>query len=296
MMTGSDCLVCFLRQTLATARLAAQDEQSHRRVVLEIGALLTGLDPAASPPENAVQVYGRIAELTGNADPFAEVKRQSTKLALQLRDRVRQQILAAGDPFYASLRFAIAANIIDYGSQLAFDAEKTLHSCLQTPLCIDDYHRLSQLLNRVPAAEVLYLADNCGEIVFDALVIEQLEKAGCRVTLAVRGGVILNDATMADAEACELSCRVVDSGLSCPGTPINACSRELRDAFARADVIVSKGQGNFETLSETEAPLFFLLTVKCPVVGRHISDHRNRPDGTVLGRGEMILLDGRRQR
>jgi uncharacterized protein with ATP-grasp and redox domains len=86
---------------------------------------------------------------------------------------------------------------------------------------------------------------------------------------------------------------VVDSGISCPGTPLDSCSPELRAAFAGADLVISKGQGNFETLSETEAPLFFLLTVKCPVVGRHISECRGLAENSVPGGGEMILMDGR---
>ena len=143
---------------------------------------------------------------------------------------------------------------------------------------------------------MLYLADNCGEILFDALVIDQLQKSGCRVTMAVRGDVILNDATLADAASCGVRCRIIDSGLACPGTPLHSCSPQLQDAFAEADVVISKGQGNFETLAESPGPIFYLLTVKCPVVGRHIAGRRGLSENVLQGRGEMILKDGRRKK
>ncbi len=116
------------------------------------------------------------------------------------------------------------------------------------------------------AGRILYLADNAGEIVFDRLLVEAL--APQRVTLAVRGTPVLNDATAADARAVGLTeiCEVIDNGSDAPGTVLEDCSREFRQRFSTADLIIAKGQGNFETLSEAPGNIFFLFKVKCPVI------------------------------
>lgn len=292
MRTELDCLDCFRQQALATSRLAGTDEETQARVLTEIDRLLPELDLTISPPENAVAVYGKIAVITKVRDPFAEVKAGSTRFALDLQDEVRARICAAGDPLYMAVRYAIAANIIDYGTQRAFDALHALQTCLDQHLAMDAYDRFRTAVTGSAGKRVLYLADNCGELVFDGLLIEQLQRLGCEVTLAVRGEAILNDATLQDAIACGLDtrCPVIGNGTGCPGTPLSGCSDEFRQAFAQAEVIVSKGQGNYETLSSAAAPLFFLLTVKCPVVARRIGAEHGLAPGRITGQGEMILI------
>jgi uncharacterized protein with ATP-grasp and redox domains len=291
--TELDCLGCFLRQALSTARLAGADEEVQARVLAEVERLLPLLDRAVTPPENAVAVYGKIAEITGVRDPFAEIKAQSTRFALGLQAEVRARISAAGDPLYAAVRYGIAANIIDYGIPRVFDALHVLQTCLDQPLALDEYDRFRAAITGSVGVRILYLADNCGEIVFDGLLVEQLQKLGCAVTLAVRGEAILNDATLEDAGTSGLAdrCPVITNGTGCPGTPLAGCSEEFRSAFARAEVIVSKGQGNYETLSAAAGPIFFLLTVKCPVVARRISMEHGLAPGRLTGRGEMILIE-----
>ncbi|MDH3394130.1 MAG: ARMT1-like domain-containing protein, partial [Desulfobulbaceae bacterium] len=135
---------------------------------------------------------------------------------------------------------------------------------------------------------ILYLADNCGEIVFDSLLIEQLGPQ--KITLAVKERPIINDALITDTASCGLNnlCTVISNGTDCPGTPLAQCSEEFQDCFHNADLIISKGQGNFETLSESNAPLYFLLTVKCPVVVDHVNMLAGK--STRVSMGEMILL------
>jgi uncharacterized protein with ATP-grasp and redox domains len=120
------------------------------------------------------------------------------------------------------------------------------------------------------ARRILYLADNAGEIVLDRLLIEQLPKE--RVVLAVRGRPVINDATMMDAQSAGLSglVEVIDNGSDVPGTAVAECSAAFQGRFAEADLIIAKGQGNFETLSEEPANIFFLFKVKCPVVSSHV--------------------------
>ncbi len=292
MRTTLDCLVCFMRQALAAARLSCDDEALQRRVVEEAGRLLARVDFARTPPENAVPLYRMIGELTGRPDPFATLKRQSNDFALGLRERIRDQIGAAGDPLLAAVRFAICANIIDYAAQHEFDAARTMAGCREQGFVYEEYDALRAAVRGQEATRVLYLADNCGEIVFDGLLIRELQRLGCRVTLAVRGRAIINDATLADAAYCGLTdiCPVIDNGTDCPGTPLADCSREFRDHFRAADCIISKGMGNYETLSDVRAPIFFLFTVKCGPVAGHVRGSKGLSRELVQGRGEMVLI------
>jgi damage-control phosphatase, subfamily I len=292
MRTEPECLDCFLAQALSTARRSGAGEKLQAMVLAETGRVLATMDRSCSPPENAVAVYGRIAELTGVADPFAGVKMASNRFALALRAEVRTRIQRAADPLRAALCYSIAANIIDYGTRQEFDALQLLETCLDIPLVLDDYAQFRQAVTEAPGVEVLYLADNCGEIVFDGLLVEQLLALGCRVTMAVRGKAILNDATLVDAHECGIGdlVPVIGNGTGCPGTPAVGCSEEFRAAFARARVVVSKGQGNYETLAASSAPLYFLLTVKCPVVARKITSDKGLAPGRLTGQGEMILM------
>lgn len=289
MQTGNDCLVCFLRQTLATARRSTTDPQEHWRLVGEVGAMLAHFDPKISPPENAVHYYRLIAERTGVADPYAQEKQESNTYALGLEQRTRELIAGEADPLLAAVQFAINANVLDYGSQYLLDREAALASCEQ-PLVINHYPALWQQLAGKPT--VLYLADNCGEIVFDKLLVELLLAMGCAVTVAVRQSPIINDATLKDAQTCGLDrlCPVIANGADVPGTSLRSCSEAFLQHFAGADCIISKGMGNFECLSEVAAPIFFLFTVKCTTVHAHLA--RRFPESGVRI-GSPVLLQGR---
>jgi len=290
MLTDLECLVCFMRQALATAQMATDDPAVQRQVVEEVGRFLARVDFGRSPPENAVDLYALIARVTGVDDPFARVKEQENRFALDLADQVEEAIGKASDPLETAIRFAIGGNIIDHAAQQSFDAAATLATCQESDFVVDDIPRLRRDLET--AQDLLYLADNCGEIVFDRFLVQELHRRGCRVTVAVRGSHIVNDATLADAELAGLGseCRLIDNGTGCPGTPLAACSPEFRECFTSADLIISKGMGNFETLSEVRAPLYFLLTVKCSVVARLIVHRRRLPSGAVQGRGEMVVM------
>jgi len=297
MKTGLDCLVCFMRQALSAARLSIDDPGLHRQVINEAGKMLAAVELDRSPPENAVFLYKLIADITGKSDPFLDLKKQSNAFALSIRDRISRQIAEADDSLRAAIHFAACANIIDYGAQHSFDAGRAMAECANQSFVVDAYPALMDVLQIPKRPKVLYLADNCGEIVIDGLVIRELQKIGCVVTLAVRGRPIINDAVMEDAVACGLTsiCRVIDNGTGCPGTPLAHCSAEFRRYFQEADIILSKGMGNFETLSEIDAPLFFLFTVKCSRVASHLRRGIELTDREMTGTGEMMFIGRQRQ-
>jgi len=283
MKTALECLPCLLRQTLYAARLSTASHEKQKKIMHNVSLLLPDLDFNSSPPQNSVTVYNEIARLSGNNDPFADLKKESNEFALQIKKEAQTTISNSDDPLYAALLFSIAGNIIDYGSQQDFDVHQALEDCLTKKPVIDDYDKFRKDISS--AGSVLYLGDNCGELVFDSLVIEQLPQ---KVTFAVKEKPIINDALLQDAIDCGLDelCTIISNGTNCPGTPLENCSQAFLEHFNNADIIISKGQGNFETLSEVSKPIYFLLTVKCPVVGKHITDL----SGQTVQTGEMVLM------
>ena len=283
MLTYLDCMPCFLKQALYTARLSTSSLQVQEEIMARTAGLLSKLDFSRTPPENATPVYELIAEISGCKDPFAELKKESNQLALDLQENIRDIIKQSDVPLFTAIKYSIAGNIIDYGAHHDFDILDTINKCSTRELALNDYEKLCEDLNT--AKKILYLGDNSGEVAFDSLVIEQLDQ---QILFAVRGKPIINDALLEDAQFCGLDrqCEIISNGTNCPGTPLSRCSAEFREAFNQADLIISKGQGNFETLSEVRAPIYFLLSVKCPVVARHIFENTGR----AVENGDMILL------
>lgn len=286
MKTTTDCLSCFKKQISYTAKLATDSPELQKEIAKQTEALLQRFDMTLSPPENAVFVYNTIAQISGCQDPFKNLKTASNELAKQLIPKVKKYISASSDPIFTAIKCAIGGNIIDYGAHHDFDAEKTITECIDQNLAINDYDQFLSDINK--AENILYLGDNCGELVFDKMLIELLSKD---VAFTVKEKPIINDALISDAIDCGLDqvCNILSNGTDCPGTPLNQCSKAFQEAFNSADLIISKGQGNFETLSEVDAPIYFLLTVKCSVVARHISELTNSgPEEIKVG--DMVFM------
>ncbi len=287
MKTTLDCLPCLYKQALGTSRIASQAPALQKQIMDAVASLLPDLDMEISPPENAVAIYRLIAKLSECHDPYRKLKDQSNEFALSLKQKAHKTVQESPEPIIAAAKYAVAGNVIDYGTHHSFDAEEILNNCLNTPFANDDSRCFLEDL--AGAERILYLADNCGELVFDGLLLEQLPT---NTVVAVKESPIINDATMRDAACSDLpsSCRVISNGTDCPGTSLHQCSGEFQEAFSNADLIISKGQGNFETLSESTAPIYFLLTVKCHVVAEHIKECFDQQ----VKLGDMLFLKSQR--
>ena len=293
MKTTFECMACYLRQTVQVARISSRDKGVQLLALRRVAELIARMDMDKTPPEDSIPVYRAIAEITGCADPYYEIKERSNRQVLSLLPECKKMVAAADDSLATALRFAIGGNIIDYGAMHSFDVDAAMARCLKAPFAVDHCQRFLKKVRGLDAhSKVLYLADNCGEIVYDSLVVSELVSMGLNVTVAVKSGPIINDALLADAKASGIDtiASVIENGTNCPGTPLNSCSQEFMQAFNDADLIISKGQGNFETLSEVEAEIFFLLTVKCSVVGAHLAEISNTPQDVLPGTGEIVLF------
>jgi uncharacterized protein with ATP-grasp and redox domains len=251
------------------ARIASTDEAIHEQVLREVLLEAAGWDMSLPAPVMSQRVHRRLHALTGIADPYRDAKQRFNELALELLPELRAKVETAADPLQAAVRVAVAANVIDVGVDGNLCEEGIKESLLQSlagPFAGD----LDSFRAAISGAEeILYLADNTGEIVFDRLLVERLRAQ--RITVAVRGAAILNDATLADARVAGLDqvAQVIDNGSGAPGTILGECSAAFRERFESADMIIAKGQGNFETLAGGPGNIFFLLRIKCPVVAAH---------------------------
>lgn len=293
MKTSAECFPCFLRQSLQVARICGCSAELQMRTVKKLAAVVAGLDPALSPPANAKQVYRALAEITGCDDPYRQEKQLSNEQALRVLPALRREIAGTAQELAMAIRFAIAGNIIDYGAFQSFDIDRALDNSRQGLPVVDHSRSLIDRLDSLqPGAHILYLADNCGEIVYDRLLIECLFRRGFSLTVAVKDGPIINDALREDALVAGLDryARIISNGSRCPGTVLTDCSPEFRQIFATANLIIAKGQGNFESLSEVDREIYFLLTVKCPVAARHMAKLAGMNGACLPGKGEMAVF------
>jgi len=282
-----ECIPCFVRQAFEAGGLVTSDNELRERILREVLSTLSEKSFDATPPSIGRDVHGIVKTLTGDNDPYYKAKQDSNTLALKLMPSLKGYIKDSLDPFETALRLSIAGNIIDYGQGDNIDEEKIKNSisqCLNQPIERDSIEDLKKELSR--ASNILYLADNAGEIVFDRLLINELKQYP--VSLAVRGKPIINDALREDAAIAGIDklIEVIDNGTDIPGTIIEECSQEFRERFFESDLIISKGQGNYETLSNTHKKIFFLLKVKCPVIARDIGCHEG--DIAIKKKGKLL--------
>jgi damage-control phosphatase, subfamily I len=268
MDTFLECVPCLIRQSLESARLVTSDERIHEQVLREVSSAASRMNLKNPPPVMGQWIHRRIREMCAASDPYRGIKDRFNRLALELYAGAHEAVERVGDRWGAAVRLAIAGNVIDLGTKSGLteaQVRAAITSCLTEPL-EGDLQKFAAAVDG--ARRILYLTDNAGEIVFDRLLLEQMPLE--RVTVAVRGAPVINDATIADAEAAGLPqmVRVIDNGSDAPGTVLDLCSDSFRRCFDDSDLIIAKGQGNYETLRECPRQIYFLLQVKCPVIAR----------------------------
>ena len=271
MKIGLECIPCFVRQAFEAASLVTNDQKIKERILRQVLARLSNESFDNAPPFIGGDIHRIVRLLSGNNDPYLDIKKDSNTLAMKLMPSLKKLIKSSADPLETAVRMAIAGNIIDCGQGDHVSEEKikkTISQCLDQPVSKDTINELKEEIEK--ASNILYLGDNAGEVFFDRLLIEELQ--GYPITFVVRGAPIINDALRDDARMAGLDklVAVVDNGSDVPGTILEECSPEFKRLFFEADLVIAKGQGNYETLSDEQKKIFFLLKVKCPVIAEDI--------------------------
>jgi uncharacterized protein with ATP-grasp and redox domains len=280
MRTYFDCVPCFVNQTLGLLKCANGTDYQGELALKQILTNLALMDYSSAPPLMAQKIYRTLYQVYGERDFYSHQKQCFNTLALKILPDIRKKISNAEDVFTEKVKLAIAANIIDFGKNANLtehDVLESLDEAMTREIGREKIQNLKEAMNK--ADKILYLCDNSGEIVFDKLLIESMPHK--KITCAVRGKPVINDATMEDAKNSGLTnvVHVIENGSDVPGTVLDDCSAEFREAFNDADLIIAKGQGNYETLSGNDTKrIIFMLLVKCSIVARDIGC----PTGTFV--------------
>ena len=270
------CIPCFARQAVEAAEMATADHVLRKDIIRKALHALAELPYDKTPPHAGVVIHRIIKEMVGHIDPYAELKTLYNQRALDLYDEMKSIVARSHNRYETASRLAIAGNNIDFGirsNSEHIDLHEMIDETLEKPLAINHMEQFAESLEH--AALILYIADNAGEIVFDRILVEEIPDYQNRVVFVVKGGPILNDATMKDAHEAGLTdiVRVIDNGCDAPGTILEICNDAFIEELNRADLIISKGQGNYETLSDIPRNVFFLLKAKCPVIAGDLAVH-----------------------
>ncbi len=266
-----DCLHCYLKQAANCMIIAGIDEERQRQILFELMDDIKIMDHHRSPAENSTEMLFKLYKLINIDDPYKEAKYKSNTLALELYPRLKEHLNGSADRLYDALKISVAGNVIDLGINKDFDINASLKQSLNVGFSLDDYHKFAKKLNSV--YHVIIVGDNAGEIVFDRLLAEELSSMGKKVTYIVKGGPVLNDATMEDAEQAGMhkTARVITTGSNYLGVPLQKVSEEVNKLLNESGLVISKGQANFETLEHEQLArnrVFFLLKIKCESVGK----------------------------
>ncbi len=268
-----DCLPCLGKNAVDSAKRSTYAPELRKKIVAQSFQLLSQADLSMPPPYYARKILNLANQLAGQQDLYGAEKRRSNELAEKLLLELPNIPQYNPDDFESRIRLAIAGNILDFGIYCDLDIASALEVVKQAFAKPLDSAAVKRVKERMDSAErILYVLDNCGEAVFDRVFMEPYRE---KIVLGVRGCNVFNDVTREDLKDCGLegfTKGVVSNGPEgYPGVILQEASEDFLKEFNSADLVISKGQGNFETLSDSTAPIAFLFLAKCPVVLREIN-------------------------
>ncbi|MCK5005036.1 MAG: DUF89 family protein [Candidatus Aminicenantes bacterium] len=279
----NECAVCILNQILRATDYMGLNEERSALVFKEALKKTLETDYAClTPPLFSGKIYDAITDLTGNGDPYKKLRKEQNDLVLDNIELFRERIIKSEDSLFTSLFYSLLGNIIDYGGVEIFDTDQIFMEVSDVNLAINDYEILKGKFEN--ADTLLIISDNAGEAVFDMLLMEQikLKYPEIKIIYGVRSGPAINDIIKEDAEYIGIGeiAEIIETGSTYAGTMINQSDPGFLEIYSGSDIVISKGQGNFETLEmETGKDIFFIFKVKCDIVA----------DYSGLERGSLVL-------
>lgn len=270
----NECFICDLNQIRKISAFMELHESTENQLLATTNEYLQSCDMAKTNPEIMAEIWKRITVTLENDNPYKDIKTRYNQLILSLEDDITIMIEDSKQPLKTALKLAVLANIIDFSARHQFDEQIVKDKLMQAEdiqLVRDDSDKLFEALSQ--ASTLLYLGDNCGEIVIDKMFIRKIRQMfpNLSVTYGVRGQAIVNDVTLEDARDVKMEevAEIISNGDGSLGTVLERTSSQFQKVFHSSDVIIAKGQGNFEGLSDmtmTDKKLFFLFMAKCDLV------------------------------
>jgi len=280
MRFSPECVPCLLNRIIYEVELVAPD-RVQEAVEESLHILSSEFPKGMNSAQLATKVHERVYEISGSRDPYADLKKRSDIAAELVFPRARDYVDRSGDRLRAAVQCAIAGNVLDFGIDVGFERPEDLgmkfDKLLAEGLAVDDLEEAKDLMRK--ARSVVYLLDNCGESVFDRLLVKEVKRLGPKVIGVVKGAPILTDVTLEDAERVHIDqCfdQVLSTGVFAVGIDVTRMPAGLGAALDQADLIISKGMANFESLSDERfGPILYLLRAKCAPVAHSIGAKRN---------------------
>ncbi|MCK9555412.1 ARMT1-like domain-containing protein [bacterium] len=265
-----ECIPCFVKQAVEAGNILSSTASQREEILQKSLKLIINMDRDMTPPEAGMKIHSIIKFITGRKDPYKGIKDYYNNLGPEFYKKYKKKVNKSKDRLLTAVRCAIAGNVVDFGVAGEFDAEKDIEKVMTQDFAYFDYDDFKKILSK--SRSILYLADNVPETFFDRILIEELE--GKEITYAVKSAPIINDATVEDALIAGIdgTTRVVESGSCAPGTVLSLCSAEFLQTMKESDMVISKGQGNYEALEDMKGKdVFFMLKAKCKVVAKHLN-------------------------
>lgn len=260
------CISCLINKHLNTfpSSFSSLEKSKYMQGVLKI---IGNADTSMSAPE-ILELINEHRETMGIFIDFSEIKTHFNELLLSFEEDIAVKINGSKNPLKTAIKYAMAGNFIDFGSMKAVDEEKLKEILDNVEQITVDNQLFEKFSEEILSADnIVYLVDNCGEIVLDKLLIKQILRlnSGVKINAIVRGKLVLNDCTIDDAKQVELDklVTIIGNGTAIPGTVLNRISPEAKSLIDNADLIISKGQGNFETLHHCGKNIYYLFLCKC---------------------------------
>ena len=285
MKISRECYLCIYTQTLNLTKRLRLSEVKASEILRGVGKILSKYDLNVTPPEIAMKVYEYISQMTGIKDPFINEKQEAIKEALKFKEILVKRLEKSKDALFDACKIAVAGNVIDLGVNQEYDLQKEIKNIFELSFKYNDFDKFKNELNN--AKSIVYLADNAGENIFDEILIKILKNYVDKIYYFVRGKPIINDVTKDDLAGLEIErlAEIIDTGVSTPGFNLKFANEISKKLFYEADMVISKGMGNFECLyNECKRSVFYLFKVKCEVVAREVKANI----------GEYVLLKGKK--
>jgi len=268
------CVSCIINQSVKVADAINATPSLKEKLTLTVENMSKAFSFDNNPPEIAADVYQRMAQIANKTDLYDEVKALSTVKARSFLPLLKKKLSNSENKLLTATKIAVAGNVIDLAAEVEFDLEEEFSKIFETDFAHNDFEKLQ--LSLLNAVNIVVLGDNVGEHIFDYMFIETLKELYPNATYSyfVRGEPIINDVTMKEAKeaAFDQLCNLVDSGVNTPGFAYSRATSEAQELFDNADLVISKGMGNYECLSPSHRKnICFLLKVKCGVVANSLS-------------------------
>ena len=270
-----DCLPCMLKQVLEASRMATEDTALQEKILIEATGIISNYKRYCCSPELALAMHQTVKKHSKKPDPYDIIKSRDIKAAKEVYPFLKSFLQEKSDSLYWALKISATGNIIDSAIYNTIDVKGCVKNEIEKNFSICDISSLENKLKK--AGTVLIIGDNAGETVFDKVLAEYLLRFGVKVIYAVRNNPIINDTTFKEAYESGLdSCTtIISTGCDAPGAILDKCSNEFINLFNISDLVISKGQGNYEALSDCGRNMFFLLKAKCPVISKKLGVNIN---------------------